>query len=473
MKNPNHQKDSKNFRPPFTNEKTLHRHSNSISIEMVRISTLQPSKRQMRIHTDHQIAKIAASIEAFGFVEPILIDNQGHIICGLGRVKAAEVTSMTHVPAVRISHLSEDQKRAYAITANRLAELSDWDNEMLAIEFQHFLEVDLDFDVAVIGFETPEIDLIIGEAANDVQTEEENALPALDRPATISQVGDLWKLGPHLLYCGNALETSSYDALLTGTKADMVFTDPPYNVKIAGNVCGKGQIQHREFIMASGEMSEEEFSQFLLSNLLLLHSVSADGSLLYICMDWRHLETLLSAGRKAGLELVNICIWNKDNGGMGSLYRSKHEEVVVFRKGSRTGTNNVQLGKFGRNRTNVWDYPGVNSMHKGRMNDLAMHPTVKPVGLVADAILDITHRKGVVLDPFCGSGTTIIAAEKTGRLAYCMELDPAYIDVAIRRYQNLYGVDAVLLENGRSFCDVEKGRSENGVLPEVEGGGNE
>ena len=240
----------------------------------------------------------------------------------------------------------------------------------------------------------------------------------------------------------------------------MVFIDPPYNVPIDGNVCGSGSIKHREFAMAAGEMSETEFTDFLTTILghLACHSIS--GSIHFICMDWRHILELLSAGRKVYAELKNLCVWNKDNGGMGSLYRSKHELVFVFKNGSERHINNVELGRHGRCRTNVWDYVGVNSLHEGRLDELAMHPTVKPVALVADAVLDCSKRDGIVLDCFGGSGTTLIAAEKTGRRGYLMELDPSYVDVTIKRFEKLTGKDAIHAENGSSFAEMRRERTD-------------
>jgi hypothetical protein len=238
----------------------------------------------------------------------------------------------------------------------------------------------------------------------------------------------------------------------------MVFIDPPYNVPINGHVSGLGKVKHRDFAMASGEMSEARYVGFLGTCFGYLIGHSVNGSIHFICMDWRHSFELLSAARPIYSELKNLCVWNKDNGGMGSLYRSKHELVFVFKNGSATHINNVELGRHGRNRTNVWDYAGVNSLRDGRLEELAMHPTVKPVALVADAILDCSKRGGIVLDCFGGSGTTLIAAEKTGRRGYLMELDAAYVDVAIRRFQKLTGKQATHGETQRTFADLERDR---------------
>jgi DNA modification methylase len=264
-------------------------------------------------------------------------------------------------------------------------------------------------------------------------------------------------LGDHRLICGDALEESTYSALMDGQKADVVFTDPPYNVKIDGNVCGKGSIHHREFEMASGEMSESEFFDFLCAALSLLERHSSDGSVHFVCMDWRHAAEVLLAGKKAYDTLLNLCVWTKDNGGMGSFYRSQHELVFVFRKGIQTHRNNVQLGRFGRNRTNVWRYPGVNTLSRSgeEGNLLALHPTIKPVAMIADAILDCSARGDIVLDNFSGVGSTILAAEKVGRVCYAIEIDPLYVDTAVQRWEKYTGARAVCAATGEYFDQAE------------------
>ena len=428
-------------------------------IAEIPIEDLRPYPNNARKHSRRQIDQIAQSIRQFGFTNPVLIDSDGGIIAGHGRVEAAKLLGMDRVPTILIDHLGEEQKRAYIIADNRLAEKAGWDQELLAIELQHLTEIDLDFDVEITGFETAEIDLLIETFGDDSDSPADD-LPELDEHApAITRTDDLWLLGEHRLLCGNALEPEAYLALLGTAKARMVFTDPPYNVPIDGHVCGSGRIKHREFAMASGEMSEAEFISFLevvLSNIKLR---CLDGAVIDVCMDWRHLFELLTAGRHVGLEYLNLCVWNKDNGGMGSLYRSKHELVCVFKAGKAPHINNVELGRFGRNRTNVWDYAGINSLRAGRLEDLAMHPTVKPVALVADAIKDCTRRGDIVLDPFIGSGTTLIAAEKTGRIAYGLEIDPLYVDTTVRRWEKLTGGSAVHAESGDSFDQIAAARA--------------
>jgi DNA modification methylase len=431
------------------------------------IEDLRPYARNNRVHSAKSIAKLKASIAQFGFVVPILVDGSNTIIAGHGRWEAARANGLKTVPVVVADHLSDAEVRALRIADNKLAELSDWNEEALRLEFSDLLEVglegELDFDLTITGFETPEIDLVIGGAPDATAAETETVEEPDPVAPTVARTGDLWILGPHRIFCGNALEANSYDVVLDGDCARMVFADPPFNVPVNGHVRSGNAGQHREFAMASGEMTDGEFRAFLKA--FVAHAMTAlpDGGIAMVCMDWRHVEELIAAGKGCGLELINLCVWNKTNGGMGSLYRSKHELVCVFRKPGAPHINNVELGRHGRNRTNVWDYAGVNSFGKGRAADLVDHPTVKPTALVADAIMDVTHRGDVVLDSFGGSGSTLLAAEKTGRKARLIELDPAYVDVAIRRWQEMTGKDAIHAASGQAF--EERTRAE---LPETE-----
>src|SRR5262245_4243626 len=422
-----------------------------MKIECTPISELRPYPNNARTHSRKQIKQIAKSIEKFGFCSPILVDDAKQIIAGHGRWKAGKLLGLDVVPTCRLSHLSEAEKRAYILADNRLAELAGWDKEILAIELQGLIE--LDVDVELTGFEMAEIDLILEEArdAGGAASGPKDAAPEPLHGPAVSHPGDLWLLGAHRLLCGDARDQTAYDALLEGAKADFVFTDPPYNVAIDGHVSGLGRIQHREFMMASGEMTEAEFTAFLETVYCRLVENSVDGSIHQVCMDWRHTWEMLAAGRAVYSELKNLCIWNKTNAGMGSFYRSKHELVFVWKSGAAAHVNNFELGQHGRHRTNVWDYPGANTMHPARIDELAMHPTVKPVGLVADAIKDCSRRGGLVLDPFCGSGTILIAAERTGRKARALEIDPHYVDVAVRRWQAHTGKRALLHGSGETF----------------------
>lgn len=428
-----------------------------LKIQDRRVGDLQPNRRNPRTHTQEQIRKIADSIAKFGFNNPLLIDKNNCIIAGHGRLEAAKMLGMTTVPTIRLQDLTEAQKRAYVLADNKLAELAGWDLKLLAIEFQYLTAPELDFDATITGFETAEIDLLVHEDAAFSEDPAADEMPAIDAGApTVTLPGDLWLLGKHRLLCGDATQAAAFEQLMAGRQAQMGAIDPPYNVAIDGHARGLGAFRHREFLMASGEMSEAEYTAFLTTALRLMAINSINGSIHYVCMDWRHSLELLTAGRIAFTELKNICVWNKNNGGMGSFYRAKHEFVFVFKSGSETHINNFELGQKGRYRTNVWDYPGVNTFKDGRQEELQMHPTVKPVAMVADAILDCSHRGGIVLDCFAGSGTTLIAAEKTGRRAYAMEIDPLYVDTAIRRWEAYTRKQATHAASGRTFTAIQR-----------------
>jgi DNA modification methylase len=417
--------------------------------------SLRPYAGNARTHSPKQIRQISRSIERFGFNNPVLVDDDDQIIAGHGRVEAAKLLGLKTVPTVRLSHLSEDDKRAYILADNRLAEKAGYDNEILAIELQHL--ADVGFDVSLIGFEPAEVDIIF-EGIGDESEQPENLLPDEPSGSPVGQQGDVWMLGKHILVCGDSTEAATYRLLMDDEKAELVFTDPPYNVKIDGNVSGLGRVKHREFAMASGEMTQNEFTNFLSRVFELLCRYSSDGSIHQICMDWRHMREMLAAGDTCYSELKNVCIWNKTNAGMGTFYRSKHEMVFVWKHGTAPHLNTFELGQYGRHRANVWDYEGVNSMRVGRLDELAMHPTVKPVAMVADAIKDCSKRGSLVLDPFCGSGTILIAAEKTGRRARAIELDPKYVDVAIRRWEQYTGKIARLGPMGETFDEISETR---------------
>lgn len=431
----------------------------SLQIEDLALSSLTPDPANARRHSKQQIRKIATSIERFAFNSPILVDRDLKVISGHGRLEACRFLGRPTVPVIRLEHLSPEQARAFAIAENRLVELSSWDERVLGEHFKALAAIDLDFSLEDTGFSMTEIDLAIEGLGVGARTDPADDLPPIG-PA-VCQVGDLWLLGEHKVLCGDALDEGSYDALLGLERVAAVFADPPYNVAIDGHVSGKGRRRHREFAMAVGEKSGPEFVIFLSRACENAAAFSLDGAVHFICMDWRHVGEITAAGRAAYSDLLNICVWTKNNGGMGSLYRSAHELVFVFRKGQTAHRNNVQLGRFGRNRTNVWSYPGANSfLRTAEDADLmAQHPTPKPVALVADALLDVTARRDLVLDPFLGSGSTLIAAERIGRRARGIELDPLYVDLTIRRWQRLTGEDAVLSGTGATFSELEeKGR---------------
>ena len=427
--------------------------------ELTPVRDLRPYANNARTHSRKQLRQIARSIEKFGFCNPVLIDDTNQIIAGHGRVEAAKLLGIEAVPTCRLSHLSDADKRAYILADNKIASAAGWDKELLAIELQGL--IDLDVDLELTGFEMGAIDLLLEEVheAKGPSTGPEDALPQYPSSPAVTQRGDLWSLGDHALLCGDSRDQGAYDHLLGGNKAQFVFTDPPYNVAIDGNVCGLGRIRHREFAMGSGEMTEAQFTEFLQTIFTRLVENTVDGSIHQICMDWRHMGEMLAAGGKSYTELKTVCVWTKSNAGMGSFYRSQHELVFVWKSGTGSHINNFELGQHGRNRTNVWPYAGVNSMRPGRLEELAMHPTVKPVALVADAIKDCSRRGGVVLDPFCGSGTILIAAQRTGRKARALEIDPSYVDVAVRRWQAYTGKSAVLAGSGATFETIEEQRA--------------
>jgi DNA modification methylase len=422
-----------------------------LGFEYVPVACLRDNPNNAREHDRKQLAKLARSIRKFGFVIPILIDENGELLCGHARVAAARQLNLTTVPAIRASSLSEADKRGIMLADNRLAELGSWNGDALKRELRFFSELGIDFDFESIGFDTAQVDFLL-DGAGEPDDVAEIPSQLLDT-ATVSAPGDLWQLDEHRVCCGNALETWPYEALLINDRAQMAFTDPPYNVRIDGHAGGLGSVKHREFAMASGEMTEAQFTIFLRGALQQMTRFSADGSIVFVCMDWRHTSTLLHAS--GGMSLRNICVWVKNNGGMGSLYRSQHEFVFVFKSGAADHINNVELGKYGRNRTNVWEYRGINSFGRDRDDLLKLHPTVKPVALVADAIKDCSNRGDIILDPFGGSGTTVIAAEKTARRAAVIEIDPRYVDATIRRWQAYTGKSAICTTTGQSFAERE------------------
>lgn len=420
------------------------------------LAELKSSPRNARTHTKKQIHLIAESIKGFGFVAPILIDGSGEIVAGHGRYEAATLLGMTTVPVVCLDHLAPHQISAYRIADNRLAEMAGWDNEILKVELAHLIEID--FEVELTGFATPQIDLIVSADESPApKADPADAVEPIGAQA-VTQRGDLWLLGEHRILCGDARERADYVTLLGGELAQMCFTDPPYNVKIDGHVGGLGKIKHRPFLMASGEMSKPEFIGFLTSVLGEIKAASQDGALIYTCIDGPHLHEMLTAGYAVFDELKTVITWAKTNGGMGSFYRSQTELIPLWKTGKAPHINNIELGRHGRYRTTLWSYAGANGFGRGRMEDLATHPTVKPCAMVMDAIKDASKTKGIILDPFGGSGTTLIAAAKTKRRGYLMELDPLYVDGAIARWEKLFKGEARHAETGLSFLEMAEQR---------------
>ncbi len=418
--------------------------SRNLNPNLVAITSCKPLGQETRKHPPAQIRKLAASLDRFGFVLPILIDPQGRVVAGWGLVLAARELGLNEVPAVSLTDLSDAELRMLRLALNRIADDGAWDQQALALEFSEILDLAPQTDLEISGFELGEIDLLLGGSG----LEGEDALPPLDAKATpVTRPGDLWLLGEHQLLCGDALRAESYARLVGTEKAQMMFADPPYNLPIKGHVAGLEAVKHTDLAVVSGEFSPSEYQTFLRTALGHAASHSINGAIHYVCMDWRRQRELMAAGDEVYSELMNLCVWNKRNAEMSSLYRSKHEFVFVFKVGKGAHINHVALGRRGRHRSDVWDYE--NSLNGSAKSKLP--PTVKPVAMVADAIRDCSNRGGLIIDPFGGFGTTQIAAERTGRRARVIELNPIFVDASIERWQRLTGGTALHAEAGRPF----------------------
>lgn len=422
-------------------------------VRLARISVLKPSPRNARTHSKKQVRQIANSIVRFKWTYPILIDEDEFIIAGHGRYLAALELGLKQVPVIIMTGLNDAEKRALALADNKIAANAGWERQILATELGELAvllpEYDLELDIT--GFEPAEFDALMGDMV-DAEVDPADQLPEIAE-SPVSRRADLWLLGSHRLFSGDAGTDDDLRALMAHERAAMIFADPPYNLRIA-SVQGRGRIKHREFASASGEMSPKQFTEFHVKWMALAARYSDDGSIHFVCMDWRHLGETLAAGAQAYSELKNLVVWNKSNAGQGSFYRSQHELIFVFKNGDAPHQNNIELGRHGRSRSNIWQYPGVNSFRTGRLDDLTVHPTVKPVALVADAMRDCSRRGDLVLDPFMGSGTTILAAERVGRRSYGIEIDPLYVDAAIRRWQDVTKRDAILKSTGQTFDET-------------------
>ena len=434
----------------------LHQNGYAVSRDLTPVlvctEKLKPLGRETRRHPRRQLDKLAASLAEYGFAVPIVVDVDSRVVAGWGLVLAARQLGLPQVPAVTITDLDEAKLRLLRLAMNRLGEDSSWDDESLRLEFSDILSLDTNIDLQISGFEMGEIDIRLRSSADD----EEDEIPRIDqRSPAITKPGDVWVLDQHRMVCDDALKAETYSRLLGDEQAQMIFSDPPWNLQIQGHVSGLGAVKHAEFAMASGEMSSSEFETFLATTLGHAARHAVDGSIHFVVIDWRHIKELLGATADLYSETKNLCVWNKSNAGMGSLYRSKHELVFVFKKGKAPHINNIELGRFGRNRTNVWDYPGQNTLTNSAKGKLSLHPTCKPVGLVADAIRDCSDLNGIVLDPFGGAGTTLIAAERTGRRARLIEIEPRFVDCTVRRWQQVTNRTAVHAETGLPFGTTE------------------
>jgi DNA modification methylase len=431
---------------------------------LVSVRKLRPNKRNARTHPQKQIRQIENSYRRFGWTNPIIIDENNAILAGHGRYQAALQLGLSEVPVIVVAGLSDAEKRALALADNKIAANAGWDRQLLAEELSDLAKLlpDCNLDLEITGFDTAEIDSLLGDLVDRERDPADDVPP--QKKTAISKTGDLWELGSHKLLCGDAQSGADIRRLMGTECAAIVITDPPYNLPIR-RVQGRGRIKHANFTQGSGEKSPTDFIRFLRIVLSLAAKHSINGAIHFVFMDWRHIGELLAAGSSVYSELKNVVVWVKTNAGQGSFYRSQHELIFVFKNGDGPHVNNFELGQHGRNRSNVWTYAGVNTFRAGRMDDLTMHPTVKPVALVADALRDCSRRGDIVLDPFMGSGTTIMAAERIGRRAYGLEIDPLYVDVAIRRWQAYTRRDAVLNGTGETFDEVAAVRGKTGRAP--------
>jgi DNA modification methylase len=435
-------------------------------IKWVSPHALKRNARNARTHSKKQIRQIADSILAFGFVVPLVVDETKTTLLGHGRLAAAIDLDLKTVPVIVLEGLSEAKKRALVLADNKIAENAGWERKRLSLELPELAELLIEegLDISITGFEPVEIDQIAIDFEEDTSDPADTVESEWLAASVVSKPGDIWELGEHRLVCGDARNAGDIDRLMSGKRAAMAFLDPPYNVRVK-SIVGRGRIKHAEFAMASGEMSPCQFAAFLKETLGNATGVSRDGAVHYVCIDWRHVGELIEVGREVYGDLLNLVVWVKTNAGQGSFYRSQHELIGVFRVGESNHLNNIELGRHGRSRSNVWHYAGVNTFRAGRMDELAAHPTVKPVGMVADALKDCTRRGDIVLDTLAGAGTTILAAERVGRRAYSLELEPKYVDVAVRRWQAFTRRDAVHAHTGQTFEDVAGDRKDPQPAP--------
>lgn len=425
-------------------------------------SQLMANPNAVRVHSKRQLDKLSRSIEVSGALSPVIIDDLYMILAGHGRVEVIQRTGTANVPVVQVFGLSEAQKRQFLLSDNRIGEDGRLDREKLAGQIPGLTTIlkEAGLELTDTGFEVAEIDEIIVDFEDDGADPDDAFDATLLEESPFLEKGDLIQLGNHYLAVADARDAVMIDRLMRGQKAQAVFVDVPYNVKIAG-IVGRGRIQHAEFAFASGEMTRPQYVEFLLTSLGNAARVSEPGAVHFVCIDWKHVADLIEASEKVYGAYLNLVVWNKTNAGQGGLYRSQHELIGVFRVGHQPHADNVQNGRFGRNRSNVWTYPGVNTFRAGRMDDLSLHPTVKPIQLVADALKDVTRPGAIVLDTFVGSGSTILAGEKFGRHVRAIEIEPRYAQLACRRWERLTGHAAVHCDTGLSLDALKKKRLED------------
>jgi DNA modification methylase len=436
------------------------------------IGLVTPYAQHARVHPSHKRRKLEALIRRFGQVTPILVDGSLTVVDGHAVLDAMKALGYEEIMAVVTHGQGPAEIRALRLALNRIAQEATWDDDRLHAELTDLLE--LGFDLQLTGFDSVEIDMVLSVDDPSSGVVEEASVEDLEPSSgpSLIELGSVWTLGRHSIACGDARDDELIRRIVDGRRVAAVFADPPYNVPIAGFVSGLGRVRHGDFAMACGEMSQADFTSFLVDSIAALKPALTDGAILFVCMDWRHMPELLDAGERIGLELKNLCVWTKPNAGMGSFYRSQHELVFVWKHGNAPHQNHFELGQHGRSRSNVWPYRGVNTFGRDRLELLGAHPTVKPVMMIADALKDVTRRGDLVMDPFLGSGSTLIAAEEIGRTCIGVELQPGYIEVAIRRWQRRTGQDATDIVTGETFDAYCERKRAEGAATQADPKGN-
>ncbi len=426
-----------------------------LKIETVNVEQLKPYKNNAKIHNPGQISQIAESIQQFGFVNPILIDENDEIIAGHGRFEAAKVLNLPQVPVIRIGHLTNVQKRKLRIADNRISENGGgWDADLLNIEIGELCELEDIADITITGFNDIEIDQILTEPRTKSEVKKLDAVPYVADDEIITVPGDIWEFdGGHRIICGDSTDRDTFAKLLGNKRVNLVLQDPPFNIKIKGFVSGNGSVKHPDFAMAAGEMSDSEYTEFLGKNFALCSEFANDNAMIFNFIDWRNVMPMLTACKQNFARYINLCVWVKNKAGMGTPYRSQHELCTVFLNKDGKVPDHIQLGKYGRNRSNVWHYYGCNSYGPHR-NDLKMHPTVKSFEMLSDIMLDVTSIGDAVLDCFLGSGSTFIAAQRHKRICYGIEYEPKYVDTCVKRFYEAFGIDAINLRTGKTYTDL-------------------